>query len=218
MWCILSEEELDVNELIKLLSRISERIHTIEYAAIGMIYLSWAFWVSLISIVSSIMVAYKLPDWTFYTILFTTLILAAFIINYKLPGQLILISQLAKLGYRREISSKAERKAGILYVVTWLVSFSILGILGSIYGILGVASGLLFSLGTGNLAIHLITYKYYRVLIRGGMILSLLFYPSVIVNIPLSTISIDLMWSYTLSTIIAIYLLFALYYFMLAFR
>ena len=210
-------ESIDLEELLDLLKRISKRIGSLEYVNFTTIYIGWCIWLSTVMLVGLIINILGVSYWVFLAYLVVSFILAIIYVNVRLPKALRLLRELSTIEgmrVRRDVDKRVERVTGLV----WAASFLFMPVLGILYGNLGVSTGLLLALGTGNLVIYLMLWRYYNIVLRGAIYLTLLLFIFAGLNVLLSMIKPGYEWTFTTISILFVYLLLAMYTLLLAFK
>lgn len=221
----MSNEREEFRELHELLIKINKRLYTIRFVAYSTTYLGWCIWLTTLILVSIFINILQLPLWVYFAYFIPSLIITIIVSNAKLPSMLMFIEELAKSTIIREEGSETKlSRINSVKIVDklinsiWITGFIIMGILFFLYGDLGGSTGLLIALGLGNLAIYLCFWIFYRIELRGGLILSTLLLVSAGLNTLLSMLKPGYEWFFAITIVILIYLLLALYLIVIAFK
>jgi len=215
----LSESEnLDVNEMRKLyelLVRIENRLKLMETIKFTSIYIGWCIWLSTILLYGFIIGVLDLPYWLFFIYFIPSFVATIVLTILKLPRLFKVLDAILEAS-GVQLDSEERRRIGKRAFYTWNMSFTLVFILGYLYGNLGASTGLLLALGIGNLAYSIVYWRYYRLI--GGVVLSILLFVFAGLNILLSSIKPGYEWFFTTLSILFIYLLFAMYLLILPFK
>jgi hypothetical protein len=210
-----SEEE-EVKELINVLKRISENLLSRYFLISGLIYLGWGIWSILILIAYITIITYNLSWTIYYIILLVSMIITVILVNYKLPQ--MIRSLIIIRSKPRRTTWKTSKYISLIEISGWFIGFTIMYTLGPLWGLLGLAIGLLIALGTGNLFLYIGLWLRSGRVYVGGIILSVSFYVSAIIIAYVSQYNVIDYWLYSISIIILLYLLFAIYNLLLALK
>jgi len=215
----LSESEnLDFNEMRKLyelLVRIENRLKLMETIKFTSIYIGWCIWLTTILLYGFIIEILSLPYWLFFIYFIPSFVATLVLTNLKLPRLFKVLDTILEAS-GVQIDSGERRRIWKRAFYTWNTSFTLVFILGYMYGSLGASTGLLIALGIGNLAYNRLYWRYYRLI--GGVVLSILLFVFAGLNILLSIIKPGYEWLFTTLSILFTYLLFAMYLLILPFR
>lgn len=215
----MNSDREELKELLDLLNRISKRLYTVRYVTYSTMYLGWCIWLTTIIIVVIIIDALKLPGWLFFAYYIPSLITTIIVSNIKLPSILGFIEEITKLiKYEIPLSKTALNKVNRLITIGWITGFIIMGFLSYMYRDLGASTGLLIAVGIGNLTMFTAMWVYFKLLMKGGLVLSTVLLVLAGVNTLLSIYSSGYEWLFSTTSIILIYLLFTLYFIIVAFK
>ena len=214
---MVSNETL--TDLERILYRVSKTILKHYYVVLGMIYVGWAIWASLMLLTMLIVEFTGISYYIYYAIMIPTWFLAIFLNNKKIPE--VVKGAISLSGRKTELEGfvrKANRVSALFWgigLITYIVMIFSISLINEAYSTTSAASGLIILLATGNIGVFYPLKKYAGMNIREPMIVILGMYVAALLLFIINWSRLFI-WSYTICVLLISYLLLALYCFILS--
>ena len=208
-------------ELEKVLYRVSKTLLRYYYVTLGIVYICWAIWVSLMLLVMLIVAFTGVPYYVYYSLMIPSW-LVMLVLNFKKIPEVIrgTVSLSGRPMELQILARRIRRLSSIFWiagVIVYIVMIVIIPLINKSYINTSSASGLIVLLATGNLGIFYSLKKYSGMYIKIPVIIVLGMYIAAILLFAINGVSIFI-WSYAIGVLVISYLSFALYCLLLSIR
>lgn len=204
-------EAKEIEELKKVLDKVSKALINTHFLSMGAIYLGWTIWLVFILVFRVLYEALNMPMGLFYTVFFITFVAAIVANNILLPNAVRSIAGLAGRNY----VGVNRRRMSLLMLAFWLagvamyVIVSATSVASTLSADLAYLVALMLLLGTGNLGVYVALWKYVGIVQLWSYVLVLGFYLAPI-PLCLAKLPADALWVVGIGIIAILYSLLSL--------